>query len=111
MHNIRTSGRDVKLGALQYLSEQLFVVTPVPLLVAVAGLLYLFFSPGGRRYRVSCLDFYGNDCRHHRNEGKGLLHRIVRSPRENHVRAHEQPIPHVIANHMLLSRGCAAVWN
>jgi len=52
MRNIKTSGRDVELGALRYIAEQLFIVTPVPLLVAVVGLLYLFFSENGRRYRA-----------------------------------------------------------
>jgi hypothetical protein len=57
MHNIKASGRDVELGALRYLGEQLFVVTPVPLLVAAVGLLYLFFSPDGRRYRALAWTF------------------------------------------------------
>ena len=52
MRNIKASGRDVDLGALRYIAEQLLVVTPVPLLVAVVGLLYLFFSHDGRRYRA-----------------------------------------------------------
>jgi len=52
MHNIKASGRDVELGTLRYLGEQLFVVTPVPLLVAVIGVLYLFLSREVRRYRA-----------------------------------------------------------
>jgi hypothetical protein len=51
MHNIKASGRDVDLGAVRYVAEQLFVVTPVTLLVAVVGLVYLFFSKDGRRYQ------------------------------------------------------------
>jgi dolichyl-phosphate-mannose-protein mannosyltransferase len=57
MRNIKASGRDVELGALRYLGEQLFVVTPIPLLVAAVGLLYLFFSPDGRRYRALAWTF------------------------------------------------------
>ncbi len=52
MRNIKASGRDVDLGVSRYLAEQLFVVTPVPLLVAMIGLLYLFFSQAVRRYRA-----------------------------------------------------------
>lgn len=52
MRNIKASGRDVELGASRYIFEQLFVVTPVPLLVAVIGLVYLFASQDGRRYRA-----------------------------------------------------------
>ncbi|HXZ79593.1 MAG TPA: glycosyltransferase family 39 protein [Terriglobales bacterium] len=52
MRNIRESGRDVELSPLRYVAEQLFVVTPVPLLVAVTGLLHLFFSRDGGRYRA-----------------------------------------------------------
>ena len=52
MRNIKASGRDVELGALRYMFEQLFVVTPVPLLVAVIGLVYLLASKDGRRYRA-----------------------------------------------------------
>lgn len=52
MRNIKASGRDVELGALRYIFEQLFVVTPVPLLVAVIGLVYLFAGKDGRRYRA-----------------------------------------------------------
>jgi hypothetical protein len=57
MRNIRASGRDVDLGVLKYLTEQLFVVTPVPLLVAGIGLLYLFFSREGSRYRALAWTF------------------------------------------------------
>ena len=52
MRNIKASGRDVELGALRYIFEQLFVVTPVPLLLAVIGLVYLFASKDGQRYRA-----------------------------------------------------------
>jgi dolichyl-phosphate-mannose-protein mannosyltransferase len=52
MRNIKASGRDVELGASRYIFEQLFVVTPVPLLVAVIGLVYLFASQDRRRYRA-----------------------------------------------------------
>jgi hypothetical protein len=57
MHNIKSSGRDVDLGVLKYLTEQLFVVTPVPLLVAAIGLLHLFFSREGSRYRALAWTF------------------------------------------------------
>ena len=57
MRNIRASGRDVDLGVLKYLLSQLFVVTPVPLLVAVIGLFYLIFSREGSRYRALAWTF------------------------------------------------------
>lgn len=57
MRNIKVSGRDVDLGVLKYLAEQLFVVTPVPLLVAVIGLFYLIFSRDGGRYRTLAWTF------------------------------------------------------
>lgn len=52
MRNIKASGRDVELGVMRYLAEQLFVVTPFPLLVAVLGLVSLFFGQVLRRYRA-----------------------------------------------------------
>ncbi|HTS36074.1 MAG TPA: glycosyltransferase family 39 protein [Candidatus Solibacter sp.] len=52
MRNIKASGRDVDLGVLKYLAEQIFLVTPLPLLVAVIGLLYLFLSRQARHYRA-----------------------------------------------------------
>lgn len=51
MRNIKANGRDVDLSAWGYLTSQLFVVTPVPLLVALIGLAYLLFHGDGRRYR------------------------------------------------------------
>lgn len=57
MRNIKASGRDVDLGVTKYLLSQVFVVTPVPLLVAVIGLFYLIFGREGGRYRALAWTF------------------------------------------------------
>lgn len=57
MRNNKASGRDVDLGRLKYLLSQMFVVTPVPLLVAMIGLFYLVFSRDGGRYRALAWTF------------------------------------------------------
>ena len=52
MHNIRTSGRDIRVGPVAFLGEQIFMMSPLNLPVWVAGLLFLLFAPGGKCYRV-----------------------------------------------------------
>ncbi len=52
MRNIRASGRDVPLGPGEYIVRQIFLMNPASFPVWLAGLLYLFFSPEGKRYRV-----------------------------------------------------------
>lgn len=51
MANIKASGRDVVLSPLGYIGQQIFVVNPVLFPLWLAGLLWLFFSASGRRYR------------------------------------------------------------
>ncbi len=52
MRNIRASGRDIILGPVGYIKQQILMMTPVSFPIWLAGLLYLFFSRQGRRYRV-----------------------------------------------------------
>jgi 4-amino-4-deoxy-L-arabinose transferase-like glycosyltransferase len=52
MHNIRASGRDVQLNPVQYVLQQILMMGPFACPLWIAGLLWLFFSSSGRRYRV-----------------------------------------------------------
>lgn len=52
MRNIRASGRDIHRGPAASLGEQIFMMSPLNFPIWLAGLLYLFFSPQGKRYRV-----------------------------------------------------------
>jgi len=54
MHNIRASGRDIARPPLGFFLDQLQVVNPVSMLVAIAGLLWLL---GTRRYRALGIAF------------------------------------------------------
>lgn len=51
MRNIQASGRNISLSPLEYIGQQMFIVSPVLLPVWIAGLVYLFFGKDGRRYR------------------------------------------------------------
>jgi 4-amino-4-deoxy-L-arabinose transferase-like glycosyltransferase len=52
MRNIRASGRDVQLGPVAFIMQQMMIVGPAVVPVWVAGLLYLFFARDGKPYRV-----------------------------------------------------------
>ncbi|MGZ4815213.1 MAG: ArnT family glycosyltransferase [Terriglobales bacterium] len=52
MHNIHASGRDVVLSPLQFLAQQVLLTGPIALPVWIAGLVWLFFSPTGSRFRA-----------------------------------------------------------
>lgn len=52
MRNIRASGRDVELGPARWILQQIIVMGPVTFPIWFAGLLYLFFSPKGKRFRI-----------------------------------------------------------
>jgi hypothetical protein len=52
MHNIRASGRDVALGPIPFLLQQVLMVNPFAFPLWVAGLGWLFFGREGRRYRA-----------------------------------------------------------
>lgn len=52
MRNIRASGRDIHRGPLAFLGTQIFMMSPLTFPVWLAGLLFLFFSRDGKRYRV-----------------------------------------------------------
>ena len=51
MRNIRASGRDIRMGPLQFLATQVLIMSPITLPVWLAGLWYFFFSPQGKAYR------------------------------------------------------------
>jgi Dolichyl-phosphate-mannose-protein mannosyltransferase len=51
MHNIRADGRDVVLGAVQYLVQQTILVHPLSAPIWIAGLIALFFSARLKPYR------------------------------------------------------------
>jgi len=51
MANIKASGRDVVLGPAEYFVQQIFIIGPALFPLWMAGLLWLFFSADGRRYR------------------------------------------------------------
>ncbi|HYH00030.1 MAG TPA: glycosyltransferase family 39 protein [Terriglobales bacterium] len=52
MRNIRASGRDVELGPVQWIVQQIVVMSPVTFPIWLAGLIYLFFSRQGKRFRI-----------------------------------------------------------
>ncbi len=52
MHNIRASGRDIERGPIAFLWDQIFMMSPLALPIWLAGLVFLFFSGSGKRYRV-----------------------------------------------------------
>ncbi|HEX5412548.1 MAG TPA: glycosyltransferase family 39 protein [Terriglobia bacterium] len=52
MHNIRASGRDNLRGPLAFLGEQIFIMSPLNFPIWLAGLLFLFFDQGAKRFRV-----------------------------------------------------------
>jgi hypothetical protein len=52
MHNIKMDGRDVVRSPLAFMLEQALMVNPFALPLWIAGLAWLFFGRGGRRYRL-----------------------------------------------------------
>ena len=52
MRNIRASGRDVVLGPVPYVIQQILVMNPLTFPVWLAGIVYLFFSRDAKPYRV-----------------------------------------------------------
>ncbi len=52
MRNIRASSRDIPVEPVEYLVRQVLMMTPSSFPIWLAGLLYLFFSPEGKRFRV-----------------------------------------------------------
>jgi hypothetical protein len=48
MRNIRASGRDVQLGPVEYLVQQIVVMNPATLPVWLAGVVYLFLPRNGQ---------------------------------------------------------------
>jgi hypothetical protein len=52
MRNIRMSNRDVIRGPMPFIIDQAQVMDPVLFPLWLGGLLWLFFAPGGRRYRL-----------------------------------------------------------
>jgi hypothetical protein len=52
MRNIKASGRDTVFTPLGYIRAQILLMTPVTVLVWLAGALYLFFSTAAKPFRV-----------------------------------------------------------
>jgi hypothetical protein len=52
MANIRRSGRDVVRGPLAFLADQAMLLNPVLVPLCLGGLVWIFASPTGRKYRV-----------------------------------------------------------
>jgi Dolichyl-phosphate-mannose-protein mannosyltransferase len=52
IRNIRASGRDIHRGPVAFLRDQIFMMSPLNFPIWLIGLLSLFFSPQGKRYRV-----------------------------------------------------------
>src|SRR5215471_4398717 len=52
MHNISVTGKDVILPPGKYLLQQILMMNPASLPFWLAGLLFFFFSDGGKNYRA-----------------------------------------------------------
>ena len=52
MHNIRQTHRDVVRGPISFVLDQAMIMNPILLPLWLGGLLWLFFSRGGRRFRI-----------------------------------------------------------
>jgi hypothetical protein len=52
MHNIRADGRDVVLGPINFLLQQILLANPLTLPIWVRGLLFLLFSARFKPYRA-----------------------------------------------------------
>ncbi|HKV37602.1 MAG TPA: glycosyltransferase family 39 protein [Blastocatellia bacterium] len=52
MHNIKMSGRDVKLGPVEFVLQQILLVNPLAFPIWLAGLGFFLFSKRGRPYRL-----------------------------------------------------------
>ncbi len=51
-HNVRMTARDVRRGPLAFLLDQIQILNPLSALLWIPGLLWLFFSKAGARYRI-----------------------------------------------------------
>jgi len=52
MHNVRQTSRDVVRGPIAFIADQGFIMGPVVFPLWTGGVVWLFFSRDGRRYRV-----------------------------------------------------------
>jgi len=50
--NVKREGRDVSLGPLQFLAQQVLLMNPLTLPLWLGGLAWLLFDREGRRYRI-----------------------------------------------------------
>lgn len=57
--NIRRDGRDVQLGPLQFMAQQVVLFNPIALPLWLAGLAWLLAGRDGRRYRVLGIAWLG----------------------------------------------------
>ena len=52
MHNIRTSGRDVRLSAFEFFAQQVLLLHPLTAPIWIAGVFALLLSPRLKKYRM-----------------------------------------------------------
>ena len=52
MHNIHASGRDIVRGPVAFMGTQIFMMSPLNLPIWLAGLVFLFSTKDGKRFRV-----------------------------------------------------------
>lgn len=57
LENVRRSHKNVELPALPFLVQQIMVLSPISVLVWMAGAAYLLFHPQGKRYRCLGVTF------------------------------------------------------
>lgn len=51
-HNVRSSTRDVRRGPLAFTLDQAEILNPLSVFLWVGGLVWIFFTPAGSRYRI-----------------------------------------------------------
>lgn len=52
LNNVRVTHKDVELGPLAFLAQQVFIMLPISVIVWGAGLWYFLFDGEGKRYRA-----------------------------------------------------------
>jgi hypothetical protein len=52
IHNIRMGNRDIARGPLAFIADQAMIMNPILFPLWVGGLIWLFFSRDGKRYRL-----------------------------------------------------------
>lgn len=52
MHNIKESGRDIALGPIQYILQQILLMNPAIAPIWIGGVVYLLFARDGKPFRA-----------------------------------------------------------